>query len=144
MMSPLEYLFVMMMRANHPDPETMNQVEPASGQASVSRDPLMINKGGHIEMRTILMEPRDATAEKLEAPLRIMPQWEPMFKIGSPIAITIDESGKTYNAKVSRIETIKDESGQSMQVIAEMTKSDVALQPGQTATAMITSAMPNN
>lgn len=135
MMSPLEYLFVMMMRTNHPDGEALNKVEPATGSAVIHSEPVTINKAGRLEMRTILMEAHDPAAEKLEAPLRITSQWEPMFKIGSPLEIKIDDSGKSYNATVSRIEKIRDEDGESIQVIATMGKPDALLQPGLTATA---------
>jgi hypothetical protein len=135
MMSPLEYLFVMMMRTNHPDGDALNNVEPATGNAVVEIDPVTVNKTGRLEMRTILMEAHDPTAEKLEAPMRITSQWEPMFKIGSPLEIRIDDTGKSYNATISRIEKIRDESGESIQVIATMGKPDTVLQPGLTATA---------
>ncbi|MDB5491234.1 MAG: hypothetical protein JWO78_1083 [Micavibrio sp.] len=135
MMSPLEYLFVMMMRTNNPDADSLNRVEPALGSALMPTEPVKIDKTGRLEMRTILMEAHDPTIDKLEAPLRITPQWEPMFKIGNPLEIKIDDSGKSYNATISRIEKIRDENGESIQVIATMGKPDAVLQPGLTATA---------
>lgn len=135
MMSPLEYLFVMMMRTNNPDGDTLNKVEPAVGTAVTEADPVAINKTGRLEMRTILMEAHDPTSEKLEAPIRITSQWEPMFRIGAPMDVKLDDNGKSYNATISRIEKIRDENGESIQVIATMGKSDAVLQPGQTATA---------
>lgn len=136
MMSPLEYLFVMMMRTNNPDPDALNRVEPANGAASImTTEPVTVNKSGRLEMRTILMEAHDPSADKLEAPLRITSQWEPMFKIGAPLEIKLDDTGKSYNATISRIEKIRDENGETIQVIATMGKPDVTLQPGLTATA---------
>ena len=135
MMSPLEYLFVMMMRTNHPDGDALNQVEPAMGSAVMPTEPVRIDKTGRLEMRTILMEAHDPTTDQLEAPLRITSQWEPMFKIGSPLEIKVDHSDRSYNATITRIEKIRDEDGESIQVIATMGKPDAMLQPGLTATA---------
>ena len=123
------------MRTNHPDGETLNRVEPATGSAVLATEPVTIDKTGRLEMRTILMEAYDPTTEKLEAPLRITSQWEPMFKIGNPLEIKVDDSGKSYNATITRIEKIRDEDGESIQVIATMGKPDAVLQPGLTATA---------
>lgn len=138
MMSPLEYLFLMMMKTQNPDPDSLSQVEPASGEAVIDHNQVIVNKDGRIEMRTILMQSQDSSEDNLEAPLRITKQWEPMFKIGAPLTIKIDESGQTYNARVSRIVTVRDEGGETMQVIARMSRAETALQPGQTATAIMT------
>jgi hypothetical protein len=137
MMSPLEYLFVMMMKTQNPDPDSLAKVEPASGVAVVDRNQIVVNKEGRIEMRTILMQSQDSSEDTLEAPLRITKQWEPMFKIGAPLAIRIDESGQTYNARVSRIVTVRDDEGETTQVIARMSGTEAALQPGLTATAIM-------
>jgi hypothetical protein len=142
MMSPLDYLFLMMMKTKQPDPDAMSKVEPSSGEIVDSKN-IVVAKNGSLEMRTILMEPRNAMSEKLEAPLRITSQWEPMFKIGAPITVKMDQSGQIYTAKVARIETTRDDSGETIQVIAELDKGEAALQPGLTATAtMITAARP--
>lgn len=138
MMSPLEYLFVMMMKTGHPDAEALNRVEPASGEVQADTRAMVVNKSGRVEMRTILMEPRDSASEKFELPMRITADWEPLFKIGAPVAVVMDKSGKHYPAHISRIETIRDENGQSIQAIAQMAGADAALQPGMMATATLT------
>lgn len=141
MMSPLEYLFVMMMKTNNPDANSLSNIEPTSGEAvAEDHNPIVINKNGHIEMRTILMQSEDPAQEILEVPLRITKDWVPMFKIGAPVSLRVDENGKTYNAKVDRIVTVKDGSGETVQAIAALARADAALKPGQTATAVL---MPN-
>ena len=85
------------------------------------------------------MEPRDIMAEKLEAPVKVPPEWLPSFKIGMPLTITIDENNKVYDAKVVRIESITDETGSSIQVIAALDKPPVELAPGMVGTALVTS-----
>lgn len=137
MASPLEYLLLMMMSTPGTGdlPANVAHIEPASGDAKA--EVLVVDRNGSLHMRTILMEPRDTAAEKLEAPVRITPEWVPSFKIGSKVDVMIDETGKTYAAKVNRIESITDASGQSVQVILEMNKAKEALQPGMTGTATL-------
>ena len=138
MMSALEYLLLVMM-TSQPDPSgmTLQKIEPSSGDP-VTRESLQIHSDGHVAMRTILMEPRDMMAEKLEAPVRISPDLVPMFKIGTPLSITVDETGTAYMAKISRIENITDAAGSSVQVIAELDRKPEELQPGMTGTAIMT------
>ncbi len=140
MMSPLEYLFFAMMSSQNPDPAMltgMNNLEPAAGKPA-THNALVVEQNGFFEMRTILMEPHDDMAEKLEAPMRITPEWIPAFKIGAPINITIDATSKTYDARIARIESITDNTGMTVQVIAEMTRPVAELQPGMTALATMT------
>lgn len=139
-MSPLEYLFFAMMSTQQPDPalSALTQIEPAAGNSS-TQSTMVVSRNGHFEMRTILMEPRDRMAEKIEAPMRITPEWVPVFKIGAPISIKIDETNEIYGAKIARIESITDETGLSVQVIAELDKKPAELQPGMTGVAIMTS-----
>lgn len=143
MMSPLEYLFFAMMSAHNPDPSaitSMSNFEPAAGTGT-PRTITIIEQDGFFEMRTILMEPRDELANKLEAPMRITPEWIPAFQIGAPLSITIDATEQTYDAHIARIESITDASGMTVQVIAEMNRPAADLQPGMTALATITRTM---
>ncbi len=139
-MSPLEYLFFAMMSTQQPDPalSALTQLEPAAGNAS--QNTMVVSRNGHFEMRTILMEPRDRMVEKIEAPMLITPEWMPVFKVGTPVSIKIDETGKSYDAKIARIESITDSAGLTIQVIAELDKKPVELQPGMTGVAIMTSA----
>lgn len=140
MMSPLEYLFFAMMSSQNPDPSVltgMNNMEPASGKMA-AHNALVVEQNGFFEMRTILMEPHNDMEEKLEAPMRITPEWIPAFKIGAPVSITIDATSKTYDARIARIESITDNTGMTIQVIAEMNRPVAELQPGMTALATMT------
>jgi hypothetical protein len=139
MMSALEYLLLMMM-TSQPDASataTLTKIEPSSGDV-LSRESFVIKNNGQIAMRTILMEPRDMMAEKLEAPVRISPDLLPLFKVGSPLSITVDDTGAAYKARIARIESITDASGSSIQVIAELDRKPEELQPGMIGTAIMT------
>ena len=138
MMTALEYLLLVMM-TSQPDASGMalQEIEPSSGDP-VTRESLQIHNDGRVAMRTILMEPRDMMAEKLEAPVRITPDLVPMFKIGTPLSITVDDTGTAYRAKIARIENITDATGSSVQVIAELDRKPEELQPGMTGTAVMT------
>jgi hypothetical protein len=139
-MSPLEYLFFAMMSTQQPDPALGNltSIEPAAGKSAV-QNTMVVSRNGHFEMPTILMEPRDRMADKIEAPMRITPEWTPVFKVGAPLSIKIDETNKVYDAKIARIESITDETGLTVQVIAELEKKPAELQPGMTGVAIMTS-----
>jgi hypothetical protein len=119
-----------------PDPSALDgvhNIEPAAGKATGSVSQI-IDRDGHFEMRTILMEPRDSTLETLEAPMRITAEWVPVFKIGTPITVQLDGSGQTYPGKIVRIESTTDSTGTTVQAIAEIDKRKVKnsadLQPG--------------
>lgn len=140
MMSPLEYLFFAMMSVQNPDPTAltgMNQVEPAAGPP---RNITIVEQDGFFEMRTILMEPRDEMAARLEAPMRITPEWIAAFPIGAPLSIKIDATDKTYDAHIDRIVSITDASGITVQVIAELNQPAADLEPGMTAMATMAAA----
>lgn len=144
MMSPLEYLFFAMMSAQNPDPSVltgMNHIEPATGDATTATK--IIEQNGFFEMRTILMEPHNELAQKLEAPMRITPEWIPAFKIGAPLSIKIDATEKTYPAHIARIVSITDANGLTIQVIAEMDQRVEELKPGMTAMATMESSAIN-
>lgn len=135
MTSPLEYLFLALFSSQNPDPSALDgvhKIEPAAGDAtSISQ---VIDRNGHYEMRTILMEPRDTSVETLEAPMRITAEWVPIFKIGTPVSIQLDGKDKTYAGKIVRIESTTDATGTTVQAIAEIdkkvVKSSTDLQPG--------------
>ena len=141
MTSPLEYLFLALFSSQTPDPAVLDgvhKIEPAAGNATTSISQV-IDRDGHFEMRTILMEPRDSSVETLEAPMRITAEWVPVFKIGTPVSIQLDGSDKTYPGKIARIESTTDSTGTTVQAIAEIDKNQVknsaSLQPGTMALA---------
>ena len=141
-MSPLEYLFFTMMSVQSADPAALavTRIEPASGDP-IARQSMAINDEGHLQMKTILMEPRDLSAHNLEAPLRITAEFLPWFKIGADLDVTLDESGQTYSANVSRIERVTDSQGETIQVILEMAQDASKapeIQPGMTGIARLT------
>lgn len=138
MMSPLEYLFFAMMSTQNPDPAAVDGMKGATPTTTAGQHTALLDKDGRFEMKTILMEPRDSGNEKLEAPLRILPEWIPAFTIGAPLKIQIDETRKTYDARVSRIESITDSTGMTVQVIAELNKATADVEPGMTALASFT------
>lgn len=139
MTSPLEYILLMMMTT--PDPSaaaSVSKIEPASGNPQAQQESFIVRESGDIAMRTILMEPRDMMTERLEAPVKIPPELIPSFKIGTPLKIKIDATGKSYDAKIVRIESITDETGSSVQVITALNKRPAELEPGMVGTAVIT------
>lgn len=136
MMSPLEYLFLALFSSQNPDPSVMDgvhNIEPAAGNATAPISQI-IDRDGYFEMRTILMEPRDNTQETLEAPMRITAEWVPVFKIGAPVTLKMDGSEKSYTGKIVRIESTTDDTGTTVQAIAEIDKAKIKgnsdLQPG--------------
>lgn len=140
MMSTLEYMLLMMMTAQ-PDPSavSMSKIEPSSGDP-LTRETLVVQSNGRIEMQTILMEPRDMMAERLEAPIRITPDLVPLFKIGAPLTVMVEGTSSGYPAKIARIESITDATGLSVQVIAELDKKTEELKPGMIATAVMSAS----
>ncbi len=138
MMSSLEYLLLMMM-TSQPDPSAagaLSKIEPSTGDP-LTRETFVIQDDGRMAMQTILMEPRDIMAEKLEAPIRISPDLVPLFKIGTPLSVTVGETSATYKATITRIESITDETGLSVQAIADLEKKPEELKPGMMATAIM-------
>lgn len=142
MPSPLEYLFLMMMTAPGGADQTgksMAGINPAAGD-SPTYESMTVDPDGTFHIRTILMEPREIMSDRLEAPLRITPDWIPWFKIGTDMDITIDETGQTHPVKIIRIESITDAQGTTVQVILDAGRRNDALQPGMTATARVRTA----
>lgn len=140
MTSPLEYLLLMML-STQPDAShagVLSRVEPASGNP-VDRESFLIQEDGRITMRTILMEPQNLMTERFEAPVKIPPEWLPSFKVGTPLDVHVDATGKTYEARIIRIESITDETGSSVQVITALKNRPAELEPGMVATATIKS-----
>lgn len=140
MTSPLEYLLLMML-STQPDASNatlLSHIEPASGNPR-DMESFVIQDDGRITMRTILMEPQNMMTERLEAPVKIPPEWVPSFKIGTPLKIRIDATGKAYDAKIVRIESITDETGESIQAIVALKNRPEELQPGMVGTATVTS-----
>src|SRR5690606_20935224 len=120
-----------LLSGQNPDPslaEGLNSIAPAAGNAS-SEISQIIERPDRLEMRTILMEPRDNDSDTLEAPVRITAEWVPAFIIGTPVSLQIDGTDKTYTGKISRIESVTDESGQVIQAIATINP-DKTLEPG--------------
>lgn len=137
MMSPLEYLFFAMMSTQSPDVaaiSNIHHIEPATGSSMESRK-IMTGESGFFELRTILVQPHNELEKKLEAPMRITPEWIPSFAIGAPVTITIDKTGKTYPAHINRIVSITDADGVTIQVIAVLNHPAEELKPGMTALA---------
>lgn len=139
MPSPLEYLLLMTLSAqpNALAADMLANIEPASGNAK-DTESFVIQDNGHVTMRTILMEPQNMMSEHFEAPMKIPPEWVPSFTIGTPLNVKIDATGKTYAAKVVRIESITDEHGSTIQVISALKKRPEELQPGMVGTATVT------
>lgn len=140
MTSPLEYLLLMML-STQPDGSSagvLSRVEPAAGNPT-DRESFLLQEDGHVTMRTILMEPQNLMTERFEAPVKIPPEWLPSFKVGMPLEIEIDATGRTYDARIIRIESITDETGSSIQVITALKNRPEELQPGMVGTATIKS-----
>lgn len=130
-----------MMLSTQPDmagSALLHDIEPAAGNPQHREvQSFTIGEDGRFSMRTILMEPQNMLSEKLEAPVRVPPEWVPWFKVGMEMEIEIDATGRKYPARVVRIQTITDENGSSTQIIAAMQARPDDLQPGMVGTATL-------
>jgi hypothetical protein len=137
MPSPLEYLLLLTVTGTDPGLD-LNRIAPAAGDAATP-PAIVMEENGTITMKTILMEPSGTVmSPRLEAPVRITPDLVPLFKINHPVILTLDETGATQTAKVARIVSVTDSSGQTIQAILELDRTTDALQPGMTATGQMT------
>ena len=70
--------------------------------------------------------------------LNVPSRWTPQMKSGQTFEVTIDETGKTYPAKVQRINSRIDPVSQTIELEATMLKSHADLLPGMSGIATFT------
>lgn len=95
----------------------------------------LANAGEYTRTDRVLLE--IASAAPLKADFLIPSTWLRWVNIGAPLAITIQETDETYQARISRIHGEVDPISQSIQVTAQMEPYQAPLLPGMSGQAVI-------
>lgn len=95
----------------------------------------LANAGEYTRTDRVLLEV--ASEEPLQAEFLVPSKWLRWINIGAPLSITVNETEKTYTAKVTRIHGEVDPVSQSIQMIATLDSYDDPLMPGMSGKAAI-------
>lgn len=87
----------------------------------------------HVAAGQAVLEVQDDTV--LEVEIIVPSQWVAWLKPGSPFAITVDETGKDYAGKLTRLGVRIDPASQSLKVVGELSGAAGDLLPGMSGTA---------
>ena len=87
-----------------------------------------------VQKGRVLME--IISSEPMQAELLIPSKWLRWANVKTPLSVYIEESGKTYNAHITRIHGEIDPVSQSAHVVAELEKYEEELLPGMSGRAI--------
>ena len=95
----------------------------------------LANPGEYTRTDRVLLEV--ASEEPLQAEFLVPSKWLRWININAPVSLTINETEKTYTAKVTRIHGEVDPVSQSIQMIATLDPYEDALMPGMSGKATL-------
>jgi membrane fusion protein (multidrug efflux system) len=102
----------------------------------------LANPGEYTRTDRVLME--TASSEPLQAQFLLPSKWLRWVDVGAPLTITLNETGKTYSATVTRLYGEVDPVSQSIQVVATLDSYQENLLPGMSGKAALDTAKIRN